>query len=802
MSFKYLVLHCLLLPLLVLSEPRVQVSCPGLSRAGSSRSEVTCEDTPVRFQLMIAIDDVGCTAAQEGPAADTSKAVPGTSAATGATGTACANCPQGYTKHTPACTAHPGSCNDDRDCCSHWCDYTTSTCKEENTPHYLRRQLKPNTLPFHQLQGPVDDASATPRRLKQKEDSMNPEAMYDALYDDANSNYCAVNSDCLSFRCVDGYCDDGISTDYVRGSGCDDNSIKVLYTLSLSLDAGVDVGVPNAATNPEHTQWAMPGEFVDVSFPGTIVINYVTESCTYNKNTYNTTCTLSTMQSFTINVATKGHQTDPSKISDDNKPAKGGNFTYIRSAVVFSNFEGGAANFNRSGFVRAVVDAVNYDRNVYQSGQAKSDQVEEFRPIPSKAVSIIVVDPKEKLVQYEVRVMNADVPAVRNRLLHAYFKFPLALRLSHYGILSHINDQPFKNVNIDSSKSFSLLPEPIAHTTLMAMKDLLGTGGIIAIIAACVVFVAASLYVIWRYFEQEGTARLQKSIAQTQSKKEKDLNAREKELNMKVLALEEERDQVLNNTKEIQLERDQMKQEAEKMEQTLKHLQSKGPERNLKELEHQLDEENKAAMKNITEQLQQENLAIRQQLIDAKAKNQKEPITLSSLLAQESIGEEALNNSIDNMVLSATMDNDEITKQLNTRKEHMMRRLKERNAQRKKNKLMEQEKQLQTSKASIHEKTKRTTVAITSLWAKVGLLDAKLQTNEQRVDELQKKAEASRKELEMETMKRTNEAHNKLEERLRKRKKKQNDNKEKKQPPHQPQKQSNRYVVESTKTYT
>ena len=73
-------------------------------------------------------------------------------------------------------------------------------------------------------------------------------------------------------------------------------------------------------------------------------------------------------------------------------------------------------------------------------------------------------------------------------------------------------------------------------------------------------------------------------------------------------------------------------------------------------------------------------------------------------------------------------------------------------------------------------------MAITSLWAKVGLLDAKLQTNEQRVDELQKKAEESRKELELETIKKTNEAHNKLEERLRKRKQKQkNKNKNKEQ---------------------
>jgi len=64
---------------------------------------------------------------------------------------------------------------------------------------------------------------------------------------------------------------------------------------------------------------------------------------------------------------------------------------------------------------------------------------------------------------------------------------------------------------------------------------------------------------------------------------------------------------------------------------------------------------------------------------------------------------------------------------------------------------------------------KQLSTVVSSLWKKVGLLEAKMQTNEQRVDELQKKAEESRRELEMETLKKTEEAHNKLEERLRKR---------------------------------
>ena len=91
-----------------------------------------------------------------------------------------------------------------------------------------------------------------------------------------------------------------------------------------------------------------------------------------------------------------------------------------------------------------MVNAINYDRKTYKQGEDEKQAVEEFRFVPSKAVSIVVIDPKEKMVQYEVRVRNTDANAVRNRLLHSYFVFPLVLELSKFGILPHVDRRPFQ----------------------------------------------------------------------------------------------------------------------------------------------------------------------------------------------------------------------------------------------------------------------------------------------------------------------------------------------------------------------
>ena len=91
---------------------------------------------------------------------------------------------------------------------------------------------------------------------------------------------------------------------------------------------------------------------------------------------------------------------------------------------------------------------------------------------------------------------------------------------------------------------------------------------------------------------------------------------------------------------------------------------------------------------------------------------------------------------------------------------------------RKKQRLAAKEKEMREQATSRQAATKRTTVMVKSLWAKVGLLEIQMKTNEDKVDALQLKAEESRKELETATKKKMKDAHNKLEERLRKRDKK------------------------------
>ena len=405
-----LLLFLFLSPNYCLAAPRIQVSCPGLRRTGKSRTETSCDETPVRIQFVVDVDDKALDCKTPGAAAASSDSDTPI-AATGAA--ACPNCPQGYHNKRPSCDTLAMPCSDDRDCCSMWCG-DNKLCEAHN----LRRQLQSPPIPLDPQHYMYDD---------------------EAVYAE-NSNYCTVNSDCLSFRCIGSVCDDALSTNYVNGNhGCEGTSILMLYTLSLSLDADVAVGLPDLNTNPEYTQTAFPGDFVDVSFPGQIVLNYRIESCTeFNK------CVMSEVQQFTINVKVNGHQTDASQISEDNKPAKGGNYSYIRSAVVFNTFKGGAGKFNRSGFVKAVVNAINYDRKTYKQGEDEKQAVEEFRFVPSKAVSIVVIDPKEKMVQYEVRVRNTDANAVRNRLLHSYFVFPLVLELSKFGILPHVDRRPFQ----------------------------------------------------------------------------------------------------------------------------------------------------------------------------------------------------------------------------------------------------------------------------------------------------------------------------------------------------------------------
>ena len=71
----------------------------------------------------------------------------------------------------------------------------------------------------------------------------------------------------------------------------------------------------------------------------------------------------------------------------------------MRSAITFDSFNGSVSKFNSTAFKFAVMDALNTDRLQY-SGSEKGKEL--FAKVKTKDVSVIVVDPMEKTVQFEV----------------------------------------------------------------------------------------------------------------------------------------------------------------------------------------------------------------------------------------------------------------------------------------------------------------------------------------------------------------------------------------------------------------
>ena len=724
------------------------VSCPG--KLANSRAETLCSDTPIRIQFNLQVTDY-CDPTT------TSKSV-----------VSDADMTQCYKQQQP--------CSDDRDCCSHWCDYEMGMC----------------SLPSAVTEGEGGD-QASPgskahgynlrRRLKPPKNDYD-----DAVYDE-NSNYCASNSDCQSFRCENGMCDDDLGSDVLSTGHCGDTYLSILYTLGLSLDAGTDVGEPNFENNTDYTQFALPGEFIDVSFPGTITIKYKVETCTSTGCTYSSTF----LHVVVIGDGTSSKNTnDKTLISEDNLPAAGGNYSYLRSAVVFDSFKGGAGQFNRSAFVSSIVDAINYDRKIYNEGESSDESSEEFSEVPPKAVSIIVVDPVEKFVQYEIRVRNEDANAVRGRLLHAYFKFPLVLRLSYYGILDPIHSTPFSSVHVDSSNSLSLKPEPLDNTVSVAqtLVEIIGIEGIVGIAVACLTFVLCSIFVLCRFCKQEVVAHDQKRKEKELSAKEMNLNDRERELAAKVEAL-------LKNTKGIKSTRDNLKREAKEAECALEEMRQEQTLQ-FQALETQLQKQEEMELLKVEQRLVLEEASILQSIEEAK-KNGDLDLAVTATVTTGGGGgggeggggedggdnssnveeEAAMKKEIDALVINATMDNKEIQKQLNARREIMIRRTRERNQKRKKERLAAKEKEILRAEAS-DETRKIATMKVQSLWSQVSTLNVQVKANEQKVEALQQEAELNRLELERETKKKNKQAHQHLTDRLAKRKKKKEQNQKKK----------------------
>jgi len=349
-----------------------------LTGDGNSVS-ITCQDTPLRTQFVIAVKSLqnaglatDCAINYEDPASD-------------------------------KCDSDGYSCYDNRDCCSSYCDWSASTegvdhgfCGVPSTTgNEGNGKTSENGLaPGHgyQEQSPDaadPDAGAEPEPLAGNRrslrlvssGSLGPLPRRTLIHTDTNE--CGSNSECLSYRCQEGHCDDSISDTYAgTGSACDPLGVKILYTIQLEGES--DPGDPTF--DSDFTMKTTLGVFEEMSFPGKVVIRAITEYCPVvdmDYTTWTTTetwtagtcsdgtsttqlacevagtcsntdfttklacenpCQYSSVSKMTINVNIKGINID--NIADDSKPSFGSNDTYIRGAVTFDVFTGGAARFN------------------------------------------------------------------------------------------------------------------------------------------------------------------------------------------------------------------------------------------------------------------------------------------------------------------------------------------------------------------------------------------------------------------------------------------------------------------------
>ena len=138
-------------------------------------------------------------------------------------------------------------------------------------------------------------------------------------------------------------------------------------------------------------------------------------------------------------------------------------------------------------------EALNIDRMIYTPGVKKGKEA--FAQVKDKDIYVILIDPKEKVVQYEVRTkLPEDGVQIQKRLLHSYFKYPLAMFLSKWNVLDATTfDGTYmqaNRINIDSQSSIML----VAGKKKYSLAEL--SAGVIAAIVLGGLFVIVGMIVV------------------------------------------------------------------------------------------------------------------------------------------------------------------------------------------------------------------------------------------------------------------------------------------------------------------
>ena len=180
---------------------------------------------------------------------------------------------------------------------------------------------------------------------------------------------------------------------------------------------------------------------------------------------------------------------------------------------------------------------------IYTPGVKKGKEA--FAQVKDKDIYVILIDPKEKVVQYEVRTkLPEDGVQIQKRLLHSYFKYPLAMFLSKWNVLDATTfDGTYmqaNRINIDSQSSIML----VAGKKKYSLAEL--SAGVIAAIVLGGLFVIVGMIVVTIKGRKQAkieTYQNQKSIEL--HRMESTLQLREQQLNNKIKQLNQEKSALL-----------------------------------------------------------------------------------------------------------------------------------------------------------------------------------------------------------------------------------------------------------------
>ena len=357
----------------------------------------------------------------------------------------------------------------------------------------------------------------------------------------------------------------------------------VYYTWRLKSDTTNAVSSVDPA-NDANIYGVMPCETIDLPATETMVVKY--RHCVYDDNVGREKC--AALKSHVIKIAAY----DPDAISDSARPKSTDGMVYFRSGVKFKGPSGDnlfpAFKFNTTGFQNALANALNSARTKCKPGETECKN--EFDEIKNKNIRILKVDDtaQKKDVLFEVRVPTKDGIPIQDRLLHPYFKYPLAIKLVQDKLIPEYNYEP--SIEVDSSKAKLLEPIPDAKTEKITMIEKMAAGIIVLIVVGVVVVVVGLGVVAKKANENKAisqqldskSAQLDVKSAQLDAEGKKiaarynELVQREKELNDKVATLNAENAKMEAEKTRLENEEKRIKAEESAAQAALLQAQESG----------------------------------------------------------------------------------------------------------------------------------------------------------------------------------------------------------------------------------